>query len=72
VIYDASDGREPHSLDLLAAAYAQLGQFPEAIEFATQALSTARKIGDKSTVDEIEKRLQLYRQGQPFRRHYSH
>jgi tetratricopeptide (TPR) repeat protein len=46
--------------DILAAALAEAGQFDEAVACAEQALRLAPKIAD------IEQRLKLYRQRQPY------
>ena len=54
-------------LDLQAAGYAELGDFAEAERLAGQALQLARDQGRQSMADNIRERLELYRQGQPFR-----
>ena len=53
-------------LDTLAAAYAEAGNFAEAIHWAEKAVSLATKI-DRG---EMESRLALYREGKPFRMTY--
>lgn len=53
-------------LDTLAAAYAQAGQYPQAIATAERAFAMASRGGMASLAKEIEFHLQLYRQGRPF------
>ena len=55
-------------LDARAAAYAELGRFDEAIASETKALELARKPKSVIAASEIEARLQLYRNHQPFHR----
>ena len=57
----------PRLLDSLAAAYASVGNFDEAVSTARQAVSAARDSGDGVLAEEIERRLQRYEQGQPYR-----
>ena len=61
--------REPnaHLLDVLASAYAEVGQFDRAQTTAMQALALVRTAGDKAQTQEIEQRLKGYRSGRRFR-----
>lgn len=54
-------------LDTMAAAYAEDGKFDKAIATAQQAAESASKLGDLDFVKKIERRLQLYKAGQPYR-----
>lgn len=54
-------------LDTLAAAYAEGGRFPEAISTGEKAFETARRAGNSGLCDEIGRRIDLYRNGQPYR-----
>jgi len=54
-------------LDTLAAALAADGEFEEAQKIAQQAIVIAREEGEVSRCVEIEKRLNSYRQNQPWR-----
>lgn len=54
-------------LDTLAAAYAENGQFTEAIAAAERALARARNAGRTDLESQIDVRLQLYRSRQPYR-----
>ncbi|HEX9792759.1 MAG TPA: tetratricopeptide repeat protein, partial [Planctomycetota bacterium] len=66
----AAQGRNagnPEMLDLLAAAYAATGDYTTAAEVAQRAAGIAAKAGLEPLAQAISRRLQLYRQGQPFR-----
>ena len=62
-----SGGKRPQILDTLAAAYAEAGRFPEAVETARQALRWASVQPDASLRDGIEARLKLYEAHTPYR-----
>jgi spermidine synthase len=59
--------QQPEALDTLAAAYAEAGNFTEAISSAERAAELARTSGRTDLAREIQQRLALYRQGQPYR-----
>jgi tetratricopeptide (TPR) repeat protein len=59
--------QQPEPLDALAAAYAEAGNFPEAISTAERAAELARASGRTDLAAEIQQRLALYRQGRPYR-----
>jgi tetratricopeptide (TPR) repeat protein len=63
----ATSGQEARFLDTLAAAYAEGGRFPRAIETAQRASTTAGATHQESFANEIKSRLKLYEQGKPFR-----
>ncbi len=54
-------------LRTLAAAYAEAGQFPQAMETAGQALSLATAKGNNAWIEALQAEIKLYRAGQPFR-----
>ena len=56
---------DPDTLDILAAAYAESGRFPEAIAAIRRAISLARARGESRPP--FEYRLSLYIEGRPFR-----
>ncbi|MGB8356250.1 MAG: tetratricopeptide repeat protein [Chthoniobacteraceae bacterium] len=58
---------EAGPLDILAAAYANAGRFPEAIKTATQALALADASGQIQLSQLIQSRLTLYNSGRPYR-----
>mgnify|MGYP005849221531 CR=1 FL=1 len=58
----ATGYRDPVLLSTLAAAYAEVGRFPEAIATATKALELVAP-QDKSTAQRILRELQCYREG---------
>jgi len=59
--------REPGYLDTLAAAYAEAGWLPEAVATAEKALQLAKASGKSDLFTEIQCRLEMYRDGKPFR-----
>ena len=54
-------------LDVLAAACAQAGRFPEAVSAAGKASRLAADAGQKELSDQIQQRLQLYQSGRAYR-----
>ncbi|HTU19606.1 MAG TPA: tetratricopeptide repeat protein [Gemmataceae bacterium] len=54
-------------LDVVAAAYAEAGRYSDAVVAAEKALDRARANGQTRLESAIAKRLQLYKQGRPFR-----
>ena len=54
-------------LDTLAAAYAETGKFDLAVQNATKALQLARSSGQTELPAELEERLRLYQNNQPYR-----
>ena len=63
---ELSHGADPGILDALAAAYAESGQYPAAIETAQAASNLAAASRQASLAGDIRKRLALYRASQPF------
>jgi tetratricopeptide (TPR) repeat protein len=59
--------RNPALLDTLAAAYAEAGRFPEAINAAQEALALARTTGDEAAAARAENLLGCFQSGRPFR-----
>jgi tetratricopeptide (TPR) repeat protein len=64
---ELSGGQDPHAFDALAAALAEIKNFPAAIQAADQASALALSRGDKALVDAIGERGRLYRQDLPYR-----
>ena len=62
-----SGGREPGFFDTLAAAYAEIGQFPDAVQLARQAVDLARRQEKPAPAVAVRARLRLYEAGTPFR-----
>lgn len=60
---DLRKGKSAEFLDTLAAAYAESGDFDQAIEYEQQAISIARA----NVIADFEARLKLYRGRQPYR-----
>jgi len=57
---------DPASLLTLATAYAEAGRFDDAVRTAEHGLSVARTNGDGALSFELERRLALFREGQPY------
>lgn len=60
-------GGDPAVLDVLGAAYAEAGRFPEAAAAARRALTLARTQGNHQLAAAIEARIELYEKGTRFR-----
>ncbi|MCK4872188.1 MAG: tetratricopeptide repeat protein [Phycisphaerales bacterium] len=60
-------GDQPNVLDTLAAAYAEIGDFEEAARVASQAIEAATAARNGRLVQQIAARLDLYREGKPYR-----
>ena len=60
--------RQPEMLDTLAAAYAEAGRFPEAIQASQKALDLAYSADMTDLAKGIESRMRLYQAGRPPRR----
>ena len=61
--------KQPTLLDTLAVAYAAKGDFPKAIETAQKAIDLAASAGNKNLTEQIQKRLTLYNNNQPYTEH---
>ena len=64
---ELSGQRDPNLLDTLAAAYAEAGRFPEAVATAQKAAEMALSAGWKELASGIEKQLQHFKEGRPYR-----
>ena len=64
---DLAGGVQPAMLDVLAMAYAEIGQFTIAQQAATDTLKLATAYGMTNDVPLIKERLQLYQNRQPLR-----
>jgi tetratricopeptide (TPR) repeat protein len=64
---ELTDYKAPEVLDTLAVAYAASGKFPDAINAAEKACKLAHSAGKEDLAVVIQKRLQLYRSGRPYR-----
>jgi tetratricopeptide (TPR) repeat protein len=62
------DGRNnPEYLDTLAAAYAEAGDFEQAVQTAERSLKMAQAKGDTALSNDVQKRLLLYKSARAFR-----
>jgi len=62
-----TSGSDPIVLDALGAAYAEAGQFAQALETANRALTLAAAKGDTSSATLIRSRISLYQANRPYR-----
>ena len=62
-----SGGTDPESEAVLAAAYAEAGQFPEAVATAQHALQLATSQKNPEWVAALQSQLKSYEAGQPYR-----
>jgi Flp pilus assembly protein TadD len=62
-----TDNKQPLALDVLAAAYAENGNFTKAVDTAQKALGLAMQLGPKELILGLKDRLKLYKAGQPYR-----
>ena len=58
---------DPAALDALAAAYAEVGRYDDAVEAAQRAVSVASSAGQPALAGQVRSRLELYRSRRPFR-----
>jgi tetratricopeptide (TPR) repeat protein len=63
---ELAGGRDAETLNTLAAAYAEAGQFPEAVRTATTAHDLAAAAGRSDLAANIQRRLDLFRAGKAF------
>jgi hypothetical protein len=64
----AANYRDPHALDVLAAAFAENGQFAPAVAAARDARRLAIQNGFNELARQVEQRLELYRAEKPYHR----
>lgn len=62
-----SGARQPEILGTLAAAYAEAGQFREAVQTARHASDFAAQQGKRSLAESLEAKIRLYQSGVPYR-----
>ena len=63
----ASPAPDPGLLDVLAAAYAEVGRFPQAIQTASRALDLATQQNARPLIEGLKTRIALYQSKSPFR-----
>lgn len=64
---DPGSREESNCLDTLAAAYAEAGDFDQAVQAIRQAVALARKINQRSQARDFHSREQRYLEGKTFR-----
>jgi tetratricopeptide (TPR) repeat protein len=62
-----SDGKDPSLLQTLAAAYAETGDFSQAVATAHRAVDAANQRGVRPLADELRAEIALYELGLPYR-----
>ena len=63
----AGGGNNPSYLRTLAAAHAQAGQFPDAIQAAQKALQGAQSQGNAALASDLRREISLYEAAEPYR-----
>jgi tetratricopeptide (TPR) repeat protein len=61
-----TDYNQPDFLDTLAAAYAAVGKFQDAVETAQKAVNIAQAAGKEELTRKIKEHLDLYLTGRPY------
>jgi tetratricopeptide (TPR) repeat protein len=61
-----SNGLSPQIVDTLAAAYAEAGQFPEAVQTARRALELSAAQNNQALAEVIRSQLKLFEAGSPY------
>ena len=64
---ELTQGTDVNVLDALGAAYAEAGQFQDALDTAKRALDLAVSKGDAAKAKAIQYRINLYTEGKPYR-----
>jgi len=67
-VCELTNNRVAPYLDTLAAAYAAAGRFNDAIDTAQKGVALARSAGQSQVADEIQRHLEVYREGRAWRR----
>ena len=62
-----SEDKNPMILRALAAAYAEMGRFPEAVSTAQQALTSAGTQPNTALINVLQKEIELYQTNSPCR-----
>jgi tetratricopeptide (TPR) repeat protein len=62
----SAGGDNPAIFRTLAAAYAQAGQYPSAVEAAQKALDLAQTASDTALAEALRREIKLYQAGQPY------
>jgi protein O-mannosyl-transferase len=62
---ELTGGKNPAFLDTLAAAYAEAGRFPEAVETARHALRLAEAQSNAALAGQLQSEMKLYQAGAP-------
>ena len=65
---EQSNGKDATILDVLGAAWAETGDFENALEAANHALVLATQQGNSGLAEMISIRIQLYQQKRPYRK----
>ncbi len=64
---ELTDYKQAHILSTLAAAYAESGNFEEALKWSTKAVELSKTGADKEIQENLAKELKSYEKGEPWR-----
>jgi tetratricopeptide (TPR) repeat protein len=64
---ELSNYRNPETLYTLAAAYAEMGRFSEAVQVSQEAIDLCLSSGKEARAEDIARVQKLYKSGQPYR-----
>jgi hypothetical protein len=66
-VVELTKNKDAEALDTLAAALAEAGRFPEAVQEAQAAVAGARAAGQTNLASQVGARLNLYQARRPYR-----
>jgi tetratricopeptide (TPR) repeat protein len=67
LVCQATNYRQPRALDVLAAAFAEIGQFDDAVRYERQTIDLLSAGGPADAIAEARERLHLYESRKPYR-----
>lgn len=71
LVCQATNFESPAALELLAAAYAELGDFDRALNTARQAVELARQQNKSEILDQLERAIEHYQRKEPLRKSWA-
>jgi tetratricopeptide (TPR) repeat protein/peroxiredoxin len=67
ILVKNTEQKDPRALDTLAAAYAETGDFENAVKASHAAIAVATKLNQQAFLPELRSRLASFQQGKPWR-----